>query len=80
MSYREDKRWKTFYTESDDPHFVWFSGHIVSRKSLDKYLHGLLQGANIDYNAFRGISPRRGGAQGAANAAQSDKTIQTLGD
>ena len=80
MSYRDEERWKTFYTEPDDPHFVWSSGHIVSRKSLDKHLHGLLQGANIDYSAFRGISPRRGGAQGAANAAQSDKTIQALGD
>ena len=80
ISFRRQDRWRTFYTEPDDPHFVWSTGHIVSRRSLDGHLKDLLRRANIDHSQFKGISPRRGGAQGAANAAQSDDTIKYLRD
>ena len=80
MSFRTKKRWNTFYTEPDDPYFVWSSGHVIFRRSLYKHLHGLLQGANIDYSAFRDIASRRCRTQGAANVAQTDKTIKTLGN
>lgn len=53
---------------------------MISMLSLDEHLKRLLNEAKIDHSRFIGISPWRGGAQGAANAAQTDETIKNLGD
>lgn len=38
----ELKRWKTLYSEPYDLHFVWYTWHIASKQSLNKYLKQLL--------------------------------------